>query len=58
MNRSRGVAWKRVQASPRLALQENFPRLPIHDEKEIRVKFKENIIVIYNVMAEAKLFVA
>jgi hypothetical protein len=37
-------------------LKKNFPRFPILDEKEIRVQFKEDIIVRSNLMNRDKIF--
>jgi hypothetical protein len=44
------AAWKRVEASFNLALEQCSPRLLIIDEKEIRVEFKENIVIRSNMM--------
>jgi hypothetical protein len=44
-SRRSGASWKGIKTSLRPVLKKSFPRLPILDEKEIRMQFKENIIV-------------
>jgi hypothetical protein len=56
MSWSGGVAWKRIKASSRPALQKSFPRLLILDKEEIMVKFNENIIMKCNTMNRGKIF--
>jgi hypothetical protein len=52
MSRRSGAAWKRIETSFRLALKKSFPQLTILDEKDIRIQFKENIIVRSELMNE------
>jgi hypothetical protein len=40
-----GAARKRIKLSSRLALKKSFPRFPILNKKEIRMKFKKYIII-------------
>jgi hypothetical protein len=49
------AVWKRVDAPFNLALEQCSPRLLIIDEKEIRVEFKENIIIRSNMMNGCKI---
>jgi hypothetical protein len=50
------AAWKWVEASSSLALEQYFPQLPVLDKKDIRAKFKENIVVRGNTMNRSKVF--
>jgi hypothetical protein len=45
-----GAMWKWIEPSFGFTLEECFPQLPILDKKEIRMKFKENIIIGCNTM--------
>jgi hypothetical protein len=40
-----GAAKKRIKPSSRLVLKKSFPRFPILNKKEIRMKFKKDIII-------------
>jgi hypothetical protein len=49
------AAWKGVEASFNLVVEQCSPHLPILDEKEVRVEFKENIVIRSNTMSRCKI---
>jgi hypothetical protein len=56
MCHGRWVARKRIQPPFRSALKKNSPGLPILDEKDIRMKFKNHILVRCKMMNGGKTF--
>jgi hypothetical protein len=50
------AAWKGVEASFNLVVEQCSPWFPILDEKEVRVEFKENIVIGSNTMNGCKVF--
>jgi hypothetical protein len=51
----RSAAREGIETSLRPALKKSFPRLPILDKEEIRVKFKKDIIIRSNFVNGSKI---
>jgi hypothetical protein len=50
------ATWNGVDASINLNVEQCSPRLPILEEKEVRMEFKENIVIESNAMNGCNVF--